>query len=89
MCYCQSLGLIPKDGSETYHHNFDPPWRGWLHCFGTPKDIILNGNLKDTAPTTDFAPGAISEHGGVLPGKSRTRAFRPSAMYSTDTCEEK
>ena len=25
------LGLIPKDGPETRHHNFDLPPRGWLY----------------------------------------------------------
>ena len=25
------LGFTTNDGPETSHHNFDLPWRGWLH----------------------------------------------------------
>ena len=31
-----SLGLIPKDGPETRHQNFDLSRRGWLPCFVNP-----------------------------------------------------
>ena len=40
------LGLILKDGPETYHYNFDPPQRGWLAHFGTPGHIIYMGSWK-------------------------------------------
>ena len=42
------LGLIPKDGLETCHHNFDLPQWGWL-----PRGKILNGNWEDG----DVSPG--------------------------------
>ena len=37
------LGFILKDDPETCHRNFDPPRRGWLSRFGTPRGIIWIG----------------------------------------------
>ena len=64
------LGLIPKDGPETCHHNFDPLRRGWLPLFGTPRGIFWKGTWR-TLHTGRIlhAPGVISAHGGVSPGE--------------------
>ena len=43
------LRLIPKDGPEICHHNFDPPQRRLLPRFVNPRGINLNGNLEDIA----------------------------------------
>ena len=34
------LGLIPKDGPQICHHNFDPSRKGWLPRFGTPRGTV-------------------------------------------------
>ena len=45
-----SLGFIPEDDPKTCNHNFDPPWRGWLSRFGTPRDIIWMGTCRILHP---------------------------------------
>ena len=70
------LGLIPKDGPETCHHNFDLPRWGWLPHFGTPRGIIWMGTWRTLYPRLILqAPGTISVHGGVLPGEPQNRAL--------------
>ena len=65
-----SLGLIPKDGPETCHHNFDLPRMGLLPRFGTPRGIIWMGTWRSLHPRqTLLAPGAISVYGGFSPGE--------------------
>ena len=79
------LGFIPKDDSETCHHNFDPPRRGWLPCFGIPIGIIWIGTWKTlhTRPIL-HAPGAISVHDSVSLSELRTRDLRSGAECSSD-----
>ena len=72
------LGFSQKDDPETCHHNFDPPRRGWRPGFGTPKGIILDGNLKDIAPLRILhAPDAVSVHGGFRQASLEPKPSRP------------
>ena len=83
--YSDGLGLVPKDDPETCHCNFDPPQRGWLPRFGTPRRHNLDGNLEDIGPTMDFTCTRRQKlNAGFLPGEPRTRALRSGAEYSTD-----
>ena len=51
--------------------NFDPPRRGWLPRFDTPRGIIWMGTWRTLHPRRIlYAPGAINEHGGVSPNES-------------------
>ena len=59
------LGLIPKDGPETYYYNFDPQRRGWFHHFDTPRNIIWMGTCWTLhSRRILYSPGAIIVHGG-------------------------
>ena len=68
------LGLIPNNGPEICHHTFDPPRRGWLPRFRTPRDIFRMGIWRTLQSQQILhAPGAISMHGNVSAGKPRRK----------------
>ena len=48
------LGLIPKDGPETCHHNFYLSRMGMAPPLWYTQRYNLGGNLEDIAPMTDF-----------------------------------
>ena len=67
------LGLIPKDGSETCHHNFDP--LTMASSLWYPQRYNLNRNLEDIATTTNFAytrPTPLPTHTGKKDTKMST-----------------
>ena len=75
---------IPKDDSETCNHNFNPPRRGWLSRFGTPRGIISMETCKTLHSWRIlYAPGSISVHGGVSQGEPRTQTLRKGAKLSS------
>ena len=77
--------MIPKNDPETCHRNFDPPQRGWLLRFGTPRGIIWMGTWITIHPWRILhASGAISVHSYFSAGKPQTRAFRCEDEDSTD-----
>ena len=45
--FADGLGLIPKDGAETCHHNFDPPLRVWLLVFGAAVAQSVESSAPD------------------------------------------
>ena len=72
-----SLGLIPKDGPETCHHNFNLPRRGWLPRFCASRGTIWMATWRTLPPRRNLhAPGAINVHGGVSPGEPPIRTLR-------------
>ena len=53
--------------------------------FGTPRGVIWMGTWRTLHPRRILhAPGAISVHRGVSPGKPRTRVLRFGAEWSTE-----
>ena len=57
-------GFIPKDDQDTGHRNFDPPRRGWLPRFGTPRGLIWMVSWRKLYSRRILhAPGTISLHG--------------------------
>ena len=76
----EDLGLIPKDGPETCHHNFDLPWRGWIPGLATPRGIILNGNLEDIALTKASRAWNLAKEGSPW----KAWAFLSGDECSTD-----
>ena len=49
-----SLGFIPKDDPETYQHNFSAT-EGMAAPLWCPQMYIMDGNLEDIRPITDFS----------------------------------
>ena len=67
------MGIASKNGPETYHHNFDPPQRGWLphfnnqtSCSGSRAQghqnslIPSQANREATFPSTDHGQRSLN-----------------------------